>query len=67
MLHDYEPKPAIIKTKNHEKFFLLVVIAFCFYACHKNEATPLLEEHPMEDFLYTNAKTCILKTDAGYE
>jgi hypothetical protein len=35
-----------------KKLFVIIIISLCFYACHKSTDTPLLEEHPMEDYIY---------------
>lgn len=39
-----------------KKLFFIITASLCFCACHKDPATPLLEEHPIEDYIYNNAK-----------
>lgn len=35
-----------------KKLFIIITSSLCFYACHKNADTLLLEEHPIEDYIY---------------
>lgn len=56
-------------------FFIITAAAsISLCACHKSPATPLLEEHPVEDYMFTKASAVFLSTyqstnfyDYGYE